>query len=59
MDQALALQPVRSKHQSQHLHSTQEWEEHHERIERLYCTEDKPLKEVRKVMEHDFRFYAT
>jgi hypothetical protein len=36
-----------------------DWEDHRDTIIRLYIVEDKPLSEVRQIMENKFRFKAT
>ncbi|TGO47402.1 hypothetical protein BCON_0279g00010 [Botryotinia convoluta] len=40
-------------------HSTEEWERQRLTFTQLYITEDKPLKEVMKIMEKEYGFHAT
>ncbi|TGO24115.1 hypothetical protein BPAE_0112g00340 [Botrytis paeoniae] len=40
-------------------HSAEEWERQRLTFTQLYTTEDKPLKEVMKIMENEYRFRAT
>ncbi|KAN0098406.1 hypothetical protein V8E51_014069 [Hyaloscypha variabilis] len=40
-------------------YSAAEWEVQKSNIERLYVTEDRPLKAVIQVLDHDFKFIAT
>jgi Clr5 domain len=39
-------------------YSAQEWEVQKGNVERLYITENKPLKEVIQILERDFGFFA-
>lgn len=36
-----------------------DWARHRKTIKQLYVDEEKPLKEVKAMMERDFGFYAT
>lgn len=40
-------------------HSAEEWERQRLTFTQLYTTEDKPLKEVMKIMENEYGFRAT
>jgi hypothetical protein len=48
-----------SSQQSEYEHSTAEWEAQREIFTYYYVTEDKPLWEVKEIMENSYGFRAT
>ena len=52
-------QKTKRSRRSETSYSTEEWNVKRELITRLYFEEDKPLKEVRQLLERDYNFQPT